>query len=133
MSDSKTVDLGFVNNLAVIKKPGANETLLLIGQSQSAGRWARVMTRGAAQSLWFYLTTILYPRAAGQITHRAQTAVLRRSTDPLITNFFEVTNLQEKQVIRLRGLGGAEEWLVYLTHEEGYQLWASLEKVLGKA
>jgi hypothetical protein len=128
MSD-KVNDLGFVNNLTVIKKPGGSETLLLIGQSQS-GRWARVMTRGAAQTLWFHLTIILYPRAAGQITHRAQTAVLRRSTDPLITNFFEVTNNAEHKQIRLRGLGGEEEWLIYFTHEDGYELWASLEKIL---
>lgn len=129
MSDSRVNDLGFVNNLTVIRKPGASETLLLIGQSQ-AGRWARVMTRGAAQTLWFHLTTILYPRAAGQITHRAQTAVLRRSTDPLITNFFEVTNNAERKQLRLRGLGGEEEWLIYFTYEDGYELWAALEKIL---
>ena len=129
MSDAKINDMGFVNNLTVIKKPGASETLLLIGQAQS-GRWARVMTRGAAQTLWFHLTTILYPRAAGQITHRAATAVLRRSTDPLITNFFEVTNNDEKKVIRLRGLGGDDPWLIYFTHEDGYELWAALEKIL---
>lgn len=129
MSESKMVDLGFVNNLTVIKKPGASETLLLIGQAQS-GRWVRVMTRGAAQTLWFHLTTILYPRAAGQITHRAATAVLRRSTDPLITNFFEVTNYEDRKQIRLRGLGGEEEWLIYFTHEDGYELWAGLEKIL---
>lgn len=129
MSESKTVDLGFVNNLTVIKKPGASETLLLIGQAQS-GRWVRVMTRGAAQTLWFHLTTILYPRAAGQITHRAATAVLRRSTDPLITNFFEVTNYEDRKQIRMRGLGGEEEWLIYFTHEDGYDLWAALEKIL---
>jgi hypothetical protein len=125
----KVNDLGFVNNLTVIKKPGGSETLLLIGQSRN-GRWARVMTRGAAQTLWFHLTIILYPRAAGQITHRAQTAVLRRSTDPLITNFFEVTNNGELKQIRLRGLGGEEEWLIHFTHEDGYELWAALEKIL---
>jgi hypothetical protein len=129
MSDSRLVDIGFVNNLTVIKKPGGSETLLIIGQSQS-GRWARVMTRGAAQTLWFHLTTALYPRAAEQITHRAQTAVLRRSTDPLITNFFEVTNNETRKMLRVRGLGGEEDWLIYFTYEDGYELWASLEKIL---
>lgn len=130
MSESKVVDMGFVTNLAVIKKPGANETLLVVGLSQSAGRWVRLMTRGAAQALWFHLTNILYPRAAGQITTRAQTAVLRKGEGPDVTSFFEVVSNQDRKLIRVRGIGGTAEWLIYFTYDEGYELWASLEKIL---
>jgi hypothetical protein len=123
------VDLGQVNNVAVIQKPGVSETLLMVGQAPS-GRWARIMTRGAAQALWFHLTQILYPRAAGQLTQRAQTAVLKKSDAPTITSFVEVFNVEDKQMIRLRGMGGIEEWVVYFNYDEAHELWAGLEKVL---
>jgi hypothetical protein len=123
------VDLGKVNNLAVIQKPGVSETLLMVGQSQG-GRWARIMTRGAAQTLWFHLTQILYPRAASQLTQRAQTAVLRKSDAPTITSFVEVFHMEDRHMIRLRGIGGVEEWLIYFDYEEAHELWAGLERIL---
>src|SRR5689334_12256117 len=130
MSQRSPLDLGFVSNLAVIKKPGSDELLMMVGQSQQSGRWVRIITRGAAQTMWFHLTQFLSPRAAGQLTPRAATAVIRPSASPLVTPFLEVQNLEEKKLIRVHGIGGAEEWVVYFSYDEGFELWAALEKVL---
>lgn len=130
MQQSRGVDLGFVTNLAIIKKPGSDDLLMMVGQSEQAGRWVKVITKGAAQALWFHLTQYLYPRAAAQITPRAATAVLRPSSSPTVTPFMEATNFEDKKIVRVRGLGSLEEWVIYFTHEEGFELWAALEKML---
>jgi len=130
MSQRSPIDLGLVSNLAMIKKPGSEDLLMLVGQSQQSGRWVRIITRGAAQTMWFYLTNFLYPRAAAQLTPRAATAVLKPSDSPVVTPFLEVLNLEEKKIIRLHGVGSAEEWVAYFTHDEGFELWAALEKIL---
>jgi hypothetical protein len=126
----RVIDLGIVTNLAIIQKPGASETLLIVGMSEMVGRWARVMTRGAAQALWFHLTHILYPRAAVQITPRAATAALRHTDAPTVTSFLEVKALEQEKIIAMRGLGGLEAWVVRFSYDEGHELWASLEKIL---
>lgn len=126
----RVIDLGIVTNLAIIQKPGVSETLLIVGISEQVGRWARVMTRGAAQALWFHLTHILYPRAAVQITPRAATAALHHADAPTVTSFVEVKAQEEAKMITLRGLGGLQAWMVRFTNDEGHELWASLEKVL---
>jgi hypothetical protein len=130
MQSSPPLDLGFVSNLAVIKRPGSEDLLMLVGQSKDSGRWVKIVTKGAAQTLWVHLTQYLYPRAAQQLTSRAATAVLQKSSSPMVTTFLEVFNMDDKQVIRVHGIGGAEEWLMYFTHDEGFELWASLEKIL---
>src|SRR5574337_779791 len=106
MAHSRPSDLGFVSNLAVIKKPGSEDLLMMVGQSQQAGRWVKVITWGAAQTMWFHLTTFLYPRAAAQLTPRAATAVLRKNESPIVTPFLEVSNLEDKKMIRVTGIGG---------------------------
>lgn len=128
--EQQPVDMGFVNNLAVIRKPGTDDVLMLVGQSKNAGRWVKTMTRGAAQALWFHLTQYLYPRAAEQLTPRAATAALRRNEAPNVAAFFEVLNNAEKKMIRVRGISSADQWVIYFTHDEGYELWAALEKIL---
>ncbi len=130
MQQGKPVDLGFVSNLAVIRKPGSDELLMMVGQSQQGTRWVKIITRGAAQALWFHLTQYLYPRAAAQLTPRAATAVLRPSGSPTVTPFMEVSNLQDKKIIRVTGIGSAEDWVIYFSHDEGFELWAALEKIL---
>lgn len=130
MVQGRPLDLGFVSNLAVIKRPGTDDLLMMVGQSQQAGRWVKVITRGAAQTMWFHLTTYLYPRAAAQLTPRAATAVLRKSESPVVTPFLEVSNLEDKKMIRVTGIGGAEEWVIHFSYDEGFELWAALEKIL---
>ena len=130
MENNPVVDLGVATNLAIIQKPGVAETLLIVGLSEPVGRWARVMTRGAAQTLWFRLTHILYPRAAEQITPRAATAVFRRSDAPTVTSFLNVTEQKQEKTILVHGLGGQVEWKVRFSYEEGHELWASLERIL---
>jgi hypothetical protein len=126
----RVIDLGIVTNLAIIQKPGVSETLLIVGMSETVGRWARVMTRGAAQALWFHLTHILYPRAAVQITPRAATAALHHGDAPTVTSFLEVKPIEEQKIIAVRGLGGQQAWVVHFSFDEGHELWASLEKIL---
>jgi hypothetical protein len=125
------VDLGLVNNVAVMKKPGQTENFLMVGVSPSSGRWARVITRGAAQALWFHLTHILYPRAADTLTPRAATAVLRKADAPTVTSFFEVRNQEDHQRVQIHGMGGVEEWVILVSYDDGHELWASLENMLG--
>lgn|SRR5574341_1106627 len=130
MDEAQFADLGMVTNLAVIQKPGVTENLLLVGMSEGAHRWARVLTRGASQALWYHLTHVLYPRAAGQITPRAATAVLRHADSPTVTSFVEISGNEEQQIVTMRGMGGQENWMVHFSYQEGQELWASLEKAL---
>ncbi|MBN1311860.1 MAG: hypothetical protein JXB30_10605 [Anaerolineae bacterium] len=130
MEKSPIVDFGFATNLAVIQKPGISETLIIVGRSQLDKRWARIITWGAAQTLWFRLTHILYPRAAQQITPRAATAAFRRSDAPAITSFLNVTAKEQERVIMIHGLGGQVEWKTHFSYDEGHELWAALERIL---
>lgn len=130
MENSPIVDLGIASNLAVIQKPGISETLIIVGSSELVGRWSRVVTWGAAQTLWFRLTQLLYPRAAVQITPRAATAVFRPSEAPTVTSFLNVSAEEEGKIIKMHGFGGQTEWNVRLSYDEGHELWASLERIL---
>lgn len=131
MRDSyETADMGVVNNLAVIKKPGSTDRLLFVGQSKDHERWVRIITYGAAQSLWHYLTQLLYPRAADQLTPRAATAALVSPETPNVITTF-VASLDEAQgVVNLRGIASGGVWMFKFSKEDGYELWASLEDIL---
>lgn len=131
-SSSEAANLGKASNLAIIKKPGSSERLLFVGMSGKAEkRWVRTISRGSAQTLWYHLTHILYPRAADQLTPRAQTALFSPEDMSKVTTGFFVASNDEKGLIYVRGVGGPAEWEIYFTKEEGYELWASLEDVLG--
>ena len=81
MDTKDTTSLGMVTSVAVIQKPGSKDKLMIVGQSEDRERWVRFITKGAAKTLWFYLTQILYPRAADQLTQRASTAMLSAPPD----------------------------------------------------
>lgn len=130
LGDDDLTDLGMVNNLAIIKKPGSSKKLLVVGQSEQHDRWVRIITWGAAQTLWFHLTHILYPRAADQLTPRAATAMLSDPDSPTVTTSFAASYDEEKGVISVRGIGGQRPWVIRFPMHEGYELWASLEDIL---
>ena len=130
MEKQDMFDLGLVGNLAIIRKPSAPDKLLFVGTSQEHARWVRVITRGAAQTLWFHLTHILYPRAADQITPRAATAMLRPPDAPNLTTSFFVHHDKDKRMIKVQGIGSKLGWMMHFPMDEGYELWASLEDIL---
>jgi hypothetical protein len=133
---SEFVDMGLVTDLSAMQMPGNSNAVLISGTSPDHSRWVRVVTRGAAQVLWFRLAHILFPRAAEQITHRTSTAVLRSAAAPTITSSFEVLYEEEDEqegedaLIQVIGIGGIEEWCIRFSPESAKQLWTSLEKTL---
>ena len=124
-------DSGTITNLSAFQKPGKSDTILLIGRAETGGQWTRVLTHGAATALWFYLVKILFPRAAGQLTPRMATAALRDADSPKVATMVRVRVNEETGMIEVGGIGGRHAWVIRFDHEEGYELWASLEGVLG--
>lgn len=129
MNQSSDVDLGLVNSLSVAEKPGTEDRLMLMGSTTDAQRWMKVVTKGAAQTLWFYLTQILFPRAADQLTPRAATAMLTPVKKEEATASFLVKANEEREMILVQALGDPP-WKIYFSYEEGRELWASLEDIL---
>lgn len=124
------VNLGLITNLSAFEKPGQSDTVLLMGRSREGEQWTRLVTRGTAQALWFYLVRILFPRAAEQLTPRMATAALRDLDTPMVTTAVKVHGDETAQLIYVLGFGGRQNWLIHFTYEEGRELWASLEDVL---
>lgn len=129
MSDNELKDMGMVTSMMVSKKPGVHESYLLRIEAE-AGSLVRVLTRGAAQTLWFHLVNILYPDKADEFTTGVSTAMLRPADAPMITSWVEVLYDENTQIIVLNGAGGAEAWSIQFTPEVGYGLWTSLERAL---
>lgn len=130
MGEFSTIDLGLAKNIAIIRKPGTKDVLLFVGQSSDGERWVRTITFGAAQALWHYLTALLYPRAAHQLTQRAATAALTIPDSPTIVTTFAAQENKEKGLIEVRAIATEATWNLQFAKEEGYELWAALEDIL---
>ena len=129
MSKTNDVDLGMVKSLSVTEKPGSDDRLMLMGSNSGEERWMKIVTKGAAQTLWFYLTQILFPRAADQITPRAATAMLTPVKNEDATASFLVKANEQHEMILVQALGDPP-WKMYFSYDEGRELWASLEDIL---
>jgi len=106
------------------------ETIVMGGVGPEAHRWARVLTRRAAQNLWFQLTRILFPEKSAQVTSMAQTAALRPSDQPTLTTHLEVIHAAEGHAFDILGWVGEDTWWFRVDDHNARRLWAALDVAL---
>lgn len=126
-TDPRQYKYGLSTDLFVSRKD-SDHTLVLGGVGQNEKQWVHVMTRRAAQVLWYKLTSLLYPDKADMVTSMASTAPLQVSATPNLTTHIEV--VQTEHGYTLVGRIGRTRWLVQLTELEVRRLWAALDLAL---
>lgn len=110
-------------------KPQDEGLLVMSGLGQDGQRWSHVMTRHAAQVLWFKLTTQLYPEKAEVVTSIVSTAPLMAlSVSATLTTFVEVVPAEGGYT--LVGRFQRSRWLAEITEDEARRLWATLDQLL---
>jgi hypothetical protein len=119
---------GLSTELFVSRKE-SDQTLVLGGIGQEAQRWVQIVTRRAAQVLWFKLTILLYPEKADMVTGLAVTAPLRAPAHGSITTHVDVAKSGDAQYT-LIGCIERETWVIILAEIEARRLWAALDLAL---
>ncbi|HEC22419.1 MAG TPA: hypothetical protein ENI95_05840 [Chloroflexi bacterium] len=130
MNEDTFTDLGIVSNLSVVEDRANPGTLFLSLSDTRSQRTTLSLTQGAAQVLWFYLTQLLFPRAAAQLTPRVTTATLQPAPNLQVVFAVKVWMEKKSGLIEVIGVSAVEGWRFRFTPEEGHELWASLEEVL---
>ncbi len=102
---------------------------VVVGGIGVEGRWFRVLTKRAAQLLWFNLTGLLFPEKAPQVTGLAVTAPIRGSDKPSVTYHLEVTRTADNY-IEVIGWAGKDTWWARLPEHEARHLWTRLDLLL---
>lgn len=126
-SEPRQYRYGHSTDLFVSRKE-SDHTLVLGGVGQNEQRWAHIMSRRAAQVLWFKLTELLYPEKAQVVTSIATTAPLTVPATRDLTTHIEV--LKTDDGYTLVGRVQRMRWLVKLTELEVRRLWAALDLAL---
>ncbi len=119
---------GVSSDLFVSRKP-EGETIILGGRGRDGNLWTRVLTRRAAQVLWFTLTGLLFPERAQTVTAIAVTAPLRNQKQPTVTSHVEVARTADG-FVEVIGWAGTETWWVRLPEGEARSLWTKLDIAL---
>lgn len=86
----------------------------------------QVLTRRAAQLMWYALTKNLFMGEAPPLTAAAGTAPLTLHDDPDMTMRVDVTKLNE-DLFELRGVTRSHVWLIQATSAEMQWVWATLD------
>ncbi|MBN1966628.1 MAG: hypothetical protein JW910_18395 [Anaerolineae bacterium] len=105
-------------------------TYVMGGVGIEYGRWTRVLSKRAAQLLWFKLTRVLFPDRAQRVTTIAVTAPLRDLGAPAITNHIEVSRTADNFVEVLGWVEKHTTWWVRLPENEARTLWTRLDLAL---
>jgi DMSO/TMAO reductase YedYZ molybdopterin-dependent catalytic subunit len=107
----------------------SDQTVVLGGVGQGSQRWVHVMTRRAAQVMWFKLTSLLYPEKADLVTALASTAPLRAPANNSVTTHAEVVQ-KGNGYYTVIGWVQRNSWVVMLDELDARRLWASLDLAL---
>ncbi len=102
---------------------------VVVGGVGADGRWMRVLTRRAAQLLWFNLTGLLFPEKSRQVTGIAVTAPLRGRERPSVTHHLEVVRTADNY-IEVLGWAEKDTWWARLPEYEARNLWTKLDLLL---
>lgn len=130
MNEDDFTQLGLATNFAITENEEVSGTLRLAFHSAEYGKVTYLITPGMARFLWFNLTQILFPRAADQLTSRAPTIALTTPSS-LSVLFTAKVWARDDGLIEVIAMSLVSGWNMRLTPEEGHELWACLEKVLG--
>jgi hypothetical protein len=118
---------GLSGNLTVTWKAG-RQTVVISGMTVSGLLWTRVLSRRAAQLLWFYLSTLLFPFKRS-LTANISTADMRSPGLPSITDHLIVEKL-ESGMFELTASSGGMVWSLRFTEAEARRLWVTLDELL---
>jgi hypothetical protein len=119
---------GVSTDLFVSRKE-SDQTLVLGGIGQGSQRWVHIITRRAAQLLWFKLTRLLYPDKSDMVTSLAVTAPLRTPGGKLLTTHVDVVKSADAQYTVI-GFVERNSWTVVLSEIDARRLWAALDLAL---
>jgi hypothetical protein len=127
------VDLGIVSNPQVREYDEQATVYQLNVTTSHKGVVTLQVSKSALRSLWSYLTKILYPRAADQLTERVSTVTRRKNVPPDIT-YMITADEDESQagMIVVQGLVAKASWSMRLDRETGDALWVALEDLLDR-
>jgi hypothetical protein len=127
-------ELGLINEVFVTSRPDGNSVILggtlLASQNAENNKWTRVLSRRAAQILWYRLTLLIFPERATEVTTRVTTAPLRPTGGlTSLTTHVELVAGQDDSYT-MKGTVGEERWSVVLNGIELRRLWAALDVAL---
>jgi hypothetical protein len=106
-----------------------NEGSLVVGgNGQGNQPWSSVLTRHAAQVLWFKLTGLLYPDKSERVTALAVTAPLRPLNIRNVTRYIEA--FKSGSAYSIIGWMQQETWMITLSEYEARRLWTQLDEAL---
>ena len=125
---NSAANLGMVNNLNMSAHTEA-ETFKLSGYTETNQPFHILMTDGAARILWADLTQALYPRAAEQLTGRAETAKETLPSDPKVCFVLDSSYDESQEVLTVRGLSNTGNWSISIGSAESHELWTTLESI----
>jgi hypothetical protein len=118
---------GYSQEMYVLRKGG--DTFVLGGVTQDGSRWTRVLSKRAAQMLWFHMSRLLFPTEADDVTAGLPTAMMRGVSLPSITQHM-VLEAGEQGGIEITGYTSAGTWSVQLVDAEVQRLWLSLDQAM---
>jgi len=129
---TQKIDLGDVNSVAVKSDPQDGEVFILVLSDEAATKATIRASREALRSLWSHLTSVLYPRAADQLTKRIETVKREKENAPNDVAYTAVayTVANDKQHVVIGGTSHDLFWTARLTHERADDLWSTLEDKL---
>lgn len=117
-----------VETFVVAKEENAG--YVLGGLGLEYGRWTRLLSKRAAQLLWFKLTRLLFPDRSLRVTTIVVTAPLRESPQPAITNHIEVSRTADNYIEVLGWVEQHTTWWARLPEHEARTLWKRLDLAL---
>lgn len=119
---------GFSRETYVLRK-GGGDTFIIGGVCADGTRWTRVLSKRAAQMLWFHLARFLFPADADDVTAGLPTAMLRGVNLPSITQHI-LLEPTDRGSIEITGYTSAGAWTAQLVDQEVQRLWISLDQVM---
>lgn len=128
MDGNQRLTYGLSRDLFVTPK-SKGETVVVGGVSSDTSRWVRILSKRAAQLLFFQLTQIMDPDKARHLNTGVTTAPMRDLNRPTITTHMSVDERPEGGY-RIIGWAGDKMWDTHLTRTETQRLWVSLNSVL---
>lgn len=128
MNSDFVVSLGEVRNISVTKITGVSDMVDVHFYTADEVRRGFSLTIGAARTLWYRLTELLYPNAARQLTPRAATATVRPASPLTVAFAAKAELLLAPKRIEITVASASQGWSMELSFEESYELWAYLSE-----
>lgn len=122
---------GRSSNLFVSRK-ASGDSIVMGGIAEDSSRWTRVLSKRAAQMLWFHLAQILYPDKADYITGMISTTPIRSNDLPTITAHMTVDTLENGNY-EIVGWINNQTWVISIEAGEAQKFWTALDIALNPA